>query len=135
MTLSLPTWHRLARRASCWLLALLLLATLAPAVSRALGKGPAEAGAGDRWAPLCTSEGMQWVQVDPGLSGDDMPSPEALDLCGFCTLAAERFAPLIPEPPALPVLAGSWPVPSFVAASGGSAPVRAALARGPPLPV
>ncbi len=127
-----------ARRLARWLLVALLLATLAPGISRALSVAagaPSDARPGEHWVELCTSEGMQWVPVDLSAprAGSDVPDPESLDRCGHCTLAAERFAPLIPDLPVLPVLAGVWAVPVFAATPGVDAPLRAALARGPPL--
>ena len=128
-----PWAQRLAR----WLLLALLLATLAPGISRtlsALSGGPPDARPGEHWVELCTSQGMQWVRVDLDAAGDAFaPDPESLDRCGHCTLAADRFAPLIPVLPVLPAVQGHWPVPVFVAKAGAGADVRAALARGPPL--
>lgn len=127
-----------ARRLARWLLVALLLATLAPGISRALSAAaPESPGArpGAHWVELCTSEGMRWVPVDltAPRAGSDAPDPESLDRCGHCTLAAERFAPLIPDLPVVPVLAGVWAVPVFAATPCVEAALRAALARGPPL--
>lgn len=127
-----------ARRLARWLLVALWLATLAPGISRALSAaapGAPDARPGAHWVELCTSQGMQWVPVDLAAprAGSDVPDPESLDRCGHCTLAAERFAPLIPDLPVVPVLAGVWAVPVFAATPGVDAPLRAALARGPPL--
>lgn len=141
MSTLLHTPHGLrpwAQRLARWLLVALLLATLAPGISRALSAGagaPPDVRPGEHWVELCTSEGMQWVAVDlaTARAGSDAPDPEALDLCGHCTLAAERFAPLIPELPVVPLLAGHWVVPVSAATPGVEAPLRAALARGPPL--
>ena len=131
-----------ARRLARWLLVALLLATLAPGISRARSAAAPEAPeasdtrSGAHWVELCTSEGMQWVPVDLTVprAGSDVPDPDPLDRCGHCTLAAERFAPLIPDLPVLPVFAGVWAVPVFAATPGVEAALRAALARGPPLP-
>lgn len=127
-----PWAQRLAR----WLLVALLLATLAPGISRALpalaGSSP-DARPGEQWVELCTSQGMQWVRVDLLGDGGSAPDPEALDRCGHCTLAAERFAPLVPDLPVLPVVAGHWSTPTFAAQPGVDAPTRTAQARGPPL--
>jgi len=128
-----------ARRLVGWMLVLLLLAALAPAISRALA---AEAVPGSRpgghWVTLCTSQGMQWVRVDLGDSPDGdspapAPSPEALDRCGHCTLATERFAPLIRSLPTLLPVSGSWALPRLVTLPTVGTPARAAVARGPPL--
>lgn len=126
-----------AHRWAGWLLVALLLATLAPGISRALGafaEGPGDVRAGGHWVELCSSEGTQWVRVDMGPvdAGAAIPDPEALDRCGHCTLAGERFAPLLPSPPALSPAPGMWPLPTFRAWAGADAPVRAARARGPP---
>ncbi len=135
-------WHLLTRRWSGWLLAALLLATLAPGISRALSSGMAghaEAQPGQHWVELCTSQGMQWVAMGlEARTAADAPDPDApdstaLDRCGHCTLAAERFAPLIPGLPVVPVLAGRWAVPVLAATPCVEASLRAALARGPPL--
>jgi hypothetical protein len=126
-----------ARHLAGWMLAALWLATLAPAISRALSAGPPLAGAAVHWVELCTSQGMQWVRADPGgAPGAETPVPEpgALDRCGHCTLATERFAPLIPQLPVLPPAQAPWVSPSAVPAATVDAPARAAVARGPPLP-
>src|SRR5690606_1470412 len=85
------------------LLATMLLATLAPAISRTLAASREVGG----WVEICSDLGMQWIQVGAHDSESALTDPEALlhalDRCGHCTLAAERFAPLIP---ALPVVAG-----------------------------
>lgn len=132
--MTLLTWHRLSRRLSGWLLAALALAALAPAVSRALAAGPSQEG--QDWVELCTTQGMQWVRADDP-NGDPAAGPgsgrsDALDLCGHCTLAAERFAPLLPRWPVLSVVVASWPVPAFQAANRRSAEAPRAIARGPP---
>jgi Protein of unknown function (DUF2946) len=132
---TLLSWHRLSRRLSGWLLAALLLATLAPAISRALAAGPPQDG--QDWVELCTSQGMQWVLAndlagDP-VAGPDGEHPGALDRCGHCTLAAERFAPLLPSWPVLAAVVSSWPTPVFVSTEPRSAEAPRAAARGPPL--
>lgn len=124
-----------ARRLARWLLLALLLATLAPGISRALSAGgPPDARPGQQWVELCTSVGMQWVRVDQGTAdGDGTPDPGSLDRCGHCTLAAERFAPLSPSLPVLPPALGDpvAPPPLVVLFTVFSAPVPGA--RGPPL--
>jgi hypothetical protein len=125
----------LLRRIAHGLAFAMLLATLAPAVSRTLASWRAP-GQGD-WVEVCSSQGMQWVQVDAGAVGNqgDVPSqdPEAMDLCGHCTLAAERFAPLIPTMPVVATEAGHWPPPLFVARAWASRSAPSPSARGPPL--
>lgn len=132
--MTLLSWHHLARRLSGWLLAALVLATLAPAVSRALAAGPPQDG--QDWVELCTSQGMQWVLAGErgGAPADaDGRGPSALDLCGHCTLAAERFAPLLPRWPVLAAVVASWPTPFFFSTDLRSAESPRAVARGPPL--
>jgi hypothetical protein len=134
--MTLLSWHHLARRLSGWLLAALLLATLAPAVSRALAVDPPQDG--QDWVEICTSQGMQWVLAselngDPAAEPDSNGRPGALNLCGHCTLAAERFAPLLPSWPALAAVVASWPTPFFVSTDLRSAEAPRAAARGPPL--
>ena len=125
----------LLRRIAHGLAFAMLLATLAPAVSRTLASWRAP-GQGD-WVEVCSSQGMQWVQVDAGAVGNqgDVPSqdPEAMDLCGHCTLAAERFAPLIPTMPVVATEAGHWPHPLCVAHVWASRSAPSPSARGPPL--
>ena len=125
--MQLRNWHSLARRWSGWLLAALLLATLAPGISRALSAAP-----GGHWVELCTSQGMEWVQVDAVSPDAGVADPDPLDRCGHCTLATERFAPLIPDLPVLPAVLGHWPVPAFAAIGGIAISARTPLARGPP---
>ncbi|MBL8387606.1 MAG: DUF2946 family protein [Hydrogenophaga sp.] len=129
--MTLLSWHRLARRLSGWLLAALLLGTLAPAISRALASGAVSGGAG--WVELCTSEGMRWVRVSDAPSRDAPPAPSgAMDLCGHCTLAAERFAPLLPVLPVVAAVATTWATPVFRAHEPVTAPAPRPAARGPP---
>lgn len=131
--MSWRNWQHLARRGSGWLLAALLMATLAPAVSRTLASGATTGGPG--WVEICTEQGMQRVPTHaPGAASSvDANGMGLLDLCAHCTLAAERFAPLIPDGPTLPCFAGSAPAPVLAPKSSADAPVRAAQARGPPL--
>jgi len=124
---------RLMRALARGLLAAMLLAMLAPAVSRALASTRV---AGD-WVELCTTQGMQWVQLtvegeatEP-LSADDLL--HALDDCGHCALAAERFAPLLPALPVLPLADGTWATPLHLAAIQHDLAAPNPGARGPPL--
>lgn len=111
------------------LLAAMLLAVLAPSVSRVLA---AERGAGD-WVQICTAQGMEWVQLGDRREPEDANSLLAVhDLCGHCVLAADRFAPLLPT-----LLA--WQAPQGKAVCGASTGLPGAtsaavppLARGPP---
>ena len=133
--MSVLHWQRLARRLSGWLLAALMLATLAPAISRALAGGPPQDGRD--WVELCTAEGMQWVPLAaaaPDTSSDASESPSsALDLCGHCTLAAERFAPLLPSLPFFDVVVSRWDTPGHRGTASRSSSGPHPAARGPPL--
>jgi hypothetical protein len=147
--MSLHDWHRLARRLAGVLLAAWLLATLAPAISRGLAAGAdpvSDPLARAHWVELCTDQGMQRVWADaPPAPADSTPAhldrPPApadsttahLDRCGHCLLQAERFAPLLPGLPALPVV--SVRVAIFVGTlqPDADAPRHTARARGPPL--
>lgn len=133
--MTLLSWHRLTRRLSGGLLAALVLATLAPAVSRALATGATQGG--PDWVEVCTSQGMQWVLAND-LNGAPTAEPGSehpgsLDLCGHCTLAAERFAPLRPAWPVLADVVASWPTPPYRVHDLRSADAPRAAARGPPL--
>ena len=134
--MSLSSWHRLARRLSGWLLAALVLATLAPAVSRSLVEAPPQ-DVRD-WVELCTSQGMQRVHasdvaLDLGAEPDGNRS-SGLDLCGHCALAAEWFAPLLPTWPVVAAVAVGWTTPAFLSVGLLSAQAPPAAARGPPIP-
>jgi Protein of unknown function (DUF2946) len=132
---TLLSWHHLARRLSGWLLAALMLATLAPAISRTLAGGPPQDG--QDWVELCTSRGMQWVRLadavaDPA-SDPTAPATGALDLCGHCTLAAERFAPLLPTFPVVAATSMRWSTPGYFSAATHTLAGPQPAARGPPL--
>ena len=79
------------------LLAVMLLAVLAPMVSRTLASTRV---AGD-WVEVCTVQGSQWVQLGESSTSpvNDDPAHEK-HACGYCVLASERFAPLLPQVPA-----------------------------------
>lgn len=119
------------------LLAAMLLAALAPAISRTLASGR---GAGD-WIEICTSGGIRWVRLQAPEAGRSNPTEQpgqdgllhAMDHCGHCLLAAERFAPLIPSLPVVDAVAGAHPVPRHMASAATIAPPPLAAARGPPL--
>jgi len=114
-----------------WLLALMLLATLAPTVSRALAASHDQAG----WMELCTSSGTRWVQVSEGSDSSRAPAPGAqlLDACGYCVLASERFAPLWPGLPAVLAHAPAWAAPAFLAPALPEPETPRHAARDPPL--
>lgn len=124
---------RLMRLLARALLGAMLLAALAPAISRTLASTRA---AGD-WVEICTTSGMRWVQLEapgaPGVAADADDPAHALDFCGHCCLAAERFAPLIPTFPAVAVLPSHRSPPGYIARAALSCAAPHAAARGPPL--
>lgn len=124
---------RLMRFLARGLLAAMLLAVLAPAISRGLAS---TRGVGD-WVEICTSGGMRWVQVEaPGTGADPLSADDllhALDHCGHCGLAAERFAPLLPTLPVVASLHPHWPTPRHTASAPASRVAPSPAARGPPL--
>lgn len=129
--MSFPLSSRLMRALARGLLAAMLLAVLAPGISRALTGARA---AGD-WVEICTSEGMRWVQLQASapepVDAEDLL--HALNFCGHCELAAERFAPLVPVLPVVDVPPALWAVPAYREAASFSADAPPASARGPPL--
>ena len=114
------------------MLGVLLLAVLAPTVSRAMAAQHHSSG----WVELCTSTGTRWVQVADDVtpaeqgtaSGDNHP----LDACGYCLLASERFAPLLPSLPAVLAHAPAGAQPVFVAPPPPLPDVPRHAARDPP---
>lgn len=123
-------------RLTCWLtrglLAAMLLAVLAPAVSRVLARSRV---AGD-WVEICTLQGMQWVQLtEQGIPAEPEHSSaqNALDPCAHCTLTAERFAPLLPSPTTVSAGDGTWVSPAYLADASHVLMAPSPGARGPPL--
>jgi hypothetical protein len=128
MSPSLLRW--LAR----WLLGAMLLATLAPAVSRTL---TATRQAGD-WVEICTTQGMRWAQwagdsAEAGSGDLDEDLLHALDRCGLCALSAERFAPLLPSVPSVVVPDGDASIPPHTEVGAHALTALCPSARGPPL--
>jgi hypothetical protein len=117
-----------------WLLGAMLLATLAPALSRTLA---ASRQAGD-WVEVCTAQGMRWAQVEAeavnpqAKSGATDALLQALDRCGHCALSADRFAPLIPALFAVASFDEPWPLPHQAEVLQRSISVLCPGARGPP---
>lgn len=115
------------------LLAAMLLAMLAPAISRGVASTRV---AGD-WVELCSAQGTHWIQLTAWgeeaapVSASDLL--HALDNCGHCALTAERFAPLLPSFPALPPSMGVWGVPQHRAAMQLCLDAPSPGARDPPL--
>ncbi len=127
-------WRAFSRALTPWVLALMLLVALAPAVSRAMGvaglapgAGPPSGAAFAGWVEVCGPGGVRWVVLDPsaahgGPGGPDTPAPAGgpvadLAHCALCGLGLDRVlpphghAPQAPEPVALP-FAPPHPVPA-----------------------
>jgi hypothetical protein len=111
MKSGLPAWRPLARACTSWVLALMLLVSLLPAVSRAMGAMDAQAGAPAGatragWVEICGAGGIRWVQLDPSATdagADEAPGEPAappllghlgdLNHCALCGLAVDRCLP------------------------------------------
>lgn len=104
-----PAWSHLSRRIARGLVFALLLAALAPAVSRTLAswRAPGQGG----WMEVCSAGGVQRLAGDQGAEAPPQPGHLALDACALCVLATERFAPLIPAGWAAPLMLGGSPPP------------------------
>ena len=125
-------------RGGVWVLvSLMLLAALAPALSRVRqhGASPGERG----WVEVCTAHGMVWVKPDAGSFNPRSQWATAhasllqqLDACDLCALGIDR----ITTPPDFSGWGLSLPLPSTVPALAGLGPGRPVLvalrARGPP---
>ena len=122
---SLRFWARVC-------LAAMLLATLAPVISRTLAS---TRGAGE-WVEVCSGTSMRWVQLGSVAAESEKAGKGGLTLllddCGHCLLAADRFAPLIPSLPVFSFNASSWPTPEHREIATASASALSPSARGPP---
>ena len=82
-----PMFSRLIPRKalSCWLVAALLLQSLVPAIAGV------RSGDGTRWAEVCVSSGVKWVQMSD--ASEPQFSHAAADHCVLCaaTGAAPEF--------------------------------------------
>ena len=100
------------RRLSLWLLCAMLLAALAPTVSRARAWSQ---GSAVPWMAVCTTEGTPQTALNQqgNTQGDEgsVPGASMLDHCALCVLASDRLAPPSPDfvwqaqPQAPPLLA------------------------------
>lgn len=125
---------RLMRALTRGLLAAMLLAVLAPAISRAR----ASVRVAGEWVELCSAQGMRWVQL--AVEEDQTAEPDvavdwrhALDVCGHCSLAAERFAPLLPSLLVFAPAQSAWGVPWHQARAQWVLDAPSPGARDPPL--
>lgn len=129
-----PPASRRGVRAWVWaLLALWLLATLAPAISRTLDHGKPLQQRG--WQEVCSVRGQVWVQSRGASDGQTPTDPGLLHhlyACAYCVLGTDRGTP----PPhfdgwgRVPPVA--MPCPAWAGHATHTAPVRLFLARGPP---
>ena len=82
------------RRLSLWLLCAMLLAALAPTVSRARAWSQ---GSAVPWMAVCTTEGTPQTALNQqGNTQSDegsVPGAAMLDHCALCVLASDRMAP------------------------------------------
>jgi hypothetical protein len=127
--------ERMARRWVRWVWLVLCVATLVPGVSRWLmherGTMPWQ------MVEVCSTSGAHWVlQPENGSRRDALrrghPLSRFLDACDLCTLAAERFAPLVPawlaaSPEHLP-----FALPLLPPWAGNAFQLIDSPARGPP---
>lgn len=104
-------WSRLSHAFARWVLAMMLLAALAPAVSRAMGVqaggSPPPGQAGVDWIEICGPSGVRWIalggaeafsvsDVANSVESTSLPSAHAavLDHCALCSLCADRCLPV-----------------------------------------
>ena len=121
-----------------WLLAgLMLLATLAPAISRTLETAQPVGKPG--WTEVCGAHGVEWVPTDASAAAD-APAPGAdadllsrLDACGYCVLATGRGTPPVNFDDWGLVAAAPAPCPHWVGHPFFFALARTPQARGPPV--
>jgi hypothetical protein len=127
--------HRRAhRRVVSWIALLaILMASLAPALSHAMGSAPAAT-----WTEICTSSGSVLVAVaheDAGTPASRLPGDaHALEHCPYCSLHVDAFA----MPPALPtvhepLLLGDIVPAALPHAEAGTSAWPGAQPRAPPV--
>ena len=78
------------RRLSLWLLCAMLLAALAPTVSRARAWSQ---GSAVPWMEVCTTAGAQRTAADTPNDEAPQSGMGMLDHCALCVLASDRMAP------------------------------------------
>lgn len=127
---------RLARarlRFTGWVAILVvLLASLAPSLSHALG-----ATDGASWVEVCTAQGSKWVQGDSTASGVSKNAPTSshlLEHCPYCSIHMPALG-VPPTPLVVPLdlgLEAEFP-PAFLAAPRASHAWVSAQPRAPPL--
>ncbi|WP_300655425.1 hypothetical protein [Hydrogenophaga sp.] len=102
---------RLSHAFARWVLAMMLLAALAPAVSRAMGVqaggSPPPGQAGVDWIEICGPSGVRWIALGgaeafsvsdaaDSVESTSLPSAHAavLDHCALCSLGVDRCLPV-----------------------------------------
>lgn len=120
----------LSRRIARGLVFALLLAALAPAVSRTLAswRAPGQGG----WMEVCSGGGVLMQAGDQGAETPPQPGHGALDACALCVLATERFAPLMSVPWVAPLMRGGSPPPQALPWRFTAWSTLRPSARGPP---
>lgn len=106
-------WTTFSRALARWMALAMLLAALAPTVSRAMGAhtpgGPPAGQAGTDWIEICGPSGLRWVQLGNADAESDLQEiatageapaspapllhPSAMDHCALCGLALDRCLP------------------------------------------
>ncbi|MDQ8022011.1 MAG: DUF2946 family protein [Moraxellaceae bacterium] len=105
-----PVFQRLVARLA---LLAVLLAALAPTVSRAL----ISAGLDDNWVEICADGGSRWLKTEAASATDALHSPShtdhtlAFEHCPFCTSQAHHPGLPPSAAPALRVQTGTPPLP------------------------
>ncbi|WP_251373313.1 DUF2946 domain-containing protein [Janthinobacterium sp. JC611] len=95
------------RRFAAWIACFaILLAALAPSISRAVANAKQESGSG--WAEICSVAGIRFVQVDDDGAADGKSGGKAMQMehCAFCSTHAGSVG-LPPASPVLPLLVAS----------------------------
>ena len=96
------------RRFAAWIACFaILLAALAPSISRAVANAKQESGSG--WAEICSVAGIRFVQVvEDGTTEDGKSAGKAMQMehCAFCSTHAGSVG-LPPTSPVLPLLVAS----------------------------
>ncbi|MFO1219922.1 MAG: DUF2946 domain-containing protein [Burkholderiaceae bacterium] len=71
----------------------MLLASLAPALSQAVGVADHHS-----WVEVCTPQGSTWVRADAGDAGGAPSAAHLIDHCPYCSIHLPALA--LPPPPA-----------------------------------
>lgn len=142
-------WSRFSHTFARWVLALMLLAALAPAVSRAMGVqtggAPPPGQAGVDWIEICGPSGVRWIALggaetasvaDPVKSVEtpSLPSAHAavLDHCALCSLGVDRCLPVDMAPLDASARGPQLPAPTHLEPRLADLPHARPRATGPP---